>query len=196
MNASGTPLKTFVVGANASGANNGEFIINDLGQAVGGAGARRMTITNAGEAHFTGMVLAPAFLQTSSLRYKSDVETLQDAIGLVNRLRGVRFVWKETGKPSLGLIAEEMAEAVPELVAINEQSGQAKAVNYAALTAVLIEAVKEQQEQIRLQQRRTEAQQAQIQSLQAELAEMQSLLNELLGEQGHRTQLVSAGDGR
>jgi hypothetical protein len=35
-NTAGTPLKTFVVGANAAGPNNGEFIINDLGTAVSG----------------------------------------------------------------------------------------------------------------------------------------------------------------
>ncbi|MGR8941720.1 MAG: hypothetical protein ACU83P_09050, partial [Gammaproteobacteria bacterium] len=48
--AEGAPLKNFVVGANASGSNNGEFIINDLGTGTGGAGLRRMTITNDGNA--------------------------------------------------------------------------------------------------------------------------------------------------
>jgi hypothetical protein len=174
-NSAGTPLKTFVVGANASGANNGEFIVNDLGTAVGGAGARRMTITNAGEAHFTGTVRAPAFVQTSSLRHKSDVATVTDAVDLVGRLRGVRFLWNETGKPSLGLIAEEAAEIVPELVEMDERSGRAEALNYAALTAVLIEAVKEQRGQIQDQQKQIEAQREEIQTLRTRLSRLESL---------------------
>jgi hypothetical protein len=44
----GNPLKTFVVGVNASGSNTGEFIINDLGTEVSGPGNRRMTIDNNG----------------------------------------------------------------------------------------------------------------------------------------------------
>ena len=58
--AGGTPQKTFVVGTNASGANTGEFVINDLGTAVAGPGTRRMTITNNGAVDFTGIVTAPA----------------------------------------------------------------------------------------------------------------------------------------
>ena len=63
---SGNPLKTFVVGTNASGVNTGEFIINDLGTAVGGAGTRRMTITNNGAVEFTGIVTAPQVIEMSS----------------------------------------------------------------------------------------------------------------------------------
>jgi hypothetical protein len=191
-NASGTPLKTFVVGTNASGADNGEFIINDLGQAVGGAGARRMTITNEGEAHFTGTVRAPFFVQTSSLRFKGEVETVAGAIDLVSGLRGVRFVWKETGEPSLGLIAEEVAEIVPELVAIDQQSGQAEAVNYAALAAVLIEAVKEQQAEIRTLKTRLNR----LETLEVRIVQMESLLSGLLGAREHRTQPVRTSEGR
>jgi hypothetical protein len=138
------PLKTFSVGTNAAGTNNGEFIINDLGANVGGGGSRRMTIMNNGDVQFTGTVSAPAFVNTSSARYKENVETLAEASGSVGKLRGVRFTWKETGEPSLGLIAEEVAEVLPELVKTDADSGEVEAVNYAALTAVLVEALKEQ----------------------------------------------------
>lgn len=43
-----TVLKTFSVGATATGANDGEFVINDLGTSVGGGGSRRVTIDNSG----------------------------------------------------------------------------------------------------------------------------------------------------
>lgn len=170
--AAGAPLKTFVVGTNAAGVNNGEFIINDLGNAVGGGGARRMTITNDGETHFTGTVRAPAFVQTSSLRYKNQVETLRDALETVDRLRGVSFAWKDTGKPSVGLIAEEVVEVLPEVVEREAGSGEVSGVNYAALVAVLVEAIKTQQE-------RMKAQQIALTSLRAELAAVKSLESRL-----------------
>ena len=44
----GTVWKTFVVSTVASGANNGSFVINDLGTATSGAGTRRLTIANNG----------------------------------------------------------------------------------------------------------------------------------------------------
>jgi FtsZ-binding cell division protein ZapB len=148
----GNPLKNFVVGTNASGANTGEFIINDLGTAVGGAGSRRMTITNNGAVDFTGIVTAPAFIPTSSIAYKANVRTYENALDTVNRLRGVRFEWKESGTPSVGLIAEEVEEVVPEVVAHGGESGVATGVNYSALVGVLVEAVKEQQATITKQE--------------------------------------------
>ncbi|PKL15257.1 MAG: hypothetical protein CVV49_21650, partial [Spirochaetae bacterium HGW-Spirochaetae-5] len=51
---SGNPMKTFVVGTNASASNTGEFVINDLATAVSGPGSRRMTIANDGSVNFPG----------------------------------------------------------------------------------------------------------------------------------------------
>lgn len=170
----GDPLKTFVVGTNASGANNGEFIINDLGQNTGGAGARRMTITNSGETHFTGTVRAPAFVTTSSLRYKENVSSLRDPVGIVSSLQGVSFDWKETGTPSVGLIAEELAPVLPALVGRNAVSGDVEGINYSGIVAVLVEAVK--------------AQQSQIETLREELAEIRSLQGRVSELEKSRTQ--------
>ena len=52
---------------------------------------------------------------------------------------------KAGSKHDIGLIAEEVGEVVPEVVAYEENGVDAKGVDYARLTAVLIEAVKEQQ---------------------------------------------------
>jgi uncharacterized small protein (DUF1192 family) len=60
----------------------------------------------------------------------------------------VSFHWKRDGQHDIGLIAEEVGEVVPEVVAYEENGLDAKSVDYARLTALLIEAVKEQQAQI------------------------------------------------
>jgi heme exporter protein D len=147
---SGNPMKVFVVGVNASGSNNGEFIINDNGTQLSGALNRRMTIGNTGAVTFTGTVTAQAYYSSSSLTLKDNVRTYENALDTVNRLRGVSFDWKDSGKPSVGLIAEEVAKVVPEVVAYND--GAATGVNYASLVGVLVEAVKEQQKIVKEQQ--------------------------------------------
>jgi hypothetical protein len=144
----GTPLKSFVVGTVAAGPNNGEFVINDLGAAVGGPGIRRMTVENNGNITFTGTVSAARFVQPSSMHLKTNIGVIQDPVASLNQVRGVRFNWKDSGSPALGLIAEEVQVAFPEVVAVDPSSGQVAGVDYSGLVGVLVEAVKSQQKTI------------------------------------------------
>ncbi|HET8674659.1 MAG TPA: tail fiber domain-containing protein, partial [Blastocatellia bacterium] len=66
---------------------------------------------------------------------------------LVSRLRPVTFDWKETKAHDLGLVAEEVAEVEPLLVTHNDK-GEIEGVKYDRFSAVLINAIKEQQSQI------------------------------------------------
>lgn len=95
-----------------------------------------------------GAVAAEEFIQFSSGRFKEDVATIDDALGLVERLRGVSFDWIEMndGKHDIGFIAEEVAAVLPELVQM--QDGEAVGVAYHRLTAVTVEAIKAQQREI------------------------------------------------
>lgn len=164
-NDAGTPLKTFVVGTDATGSNNGEFVINDLGAAVSGAGTRRMTIANNGAVTFTGNLVAATVNSSSTIRLKQDVQTIENPIAGVQALRGVRFNWRESGEPSLGLIAEEVISVFPEAVSVDPADGQPTAVNYSALIGVLVEAVKAQQATIASQGQAIEELQRQINTL-------------------------------
>lgn len=163
----GTPLKSFVVGTMASGPNNGQFVINDLGTAVGGAGARRMTVENNGNVTFTGSVAAAGFIQPSSIYLKTNINVIADPISSLNQVRGVRFNWKASGKPALGLIAEEVQAVFPEVVEINPTNGQVAGVDYSGLVGVLVEAVKSQQKTI-------EAQGMAIQALQQQISQIET----------------------
>jgi hypothetical protein len=144
----GNPLKTFVVGANASGPNQGEFIINDIGAAVGGAGQRRMTIANTGDTLFGGNVSATSFLPASSLGLKTNIHLLDNPLGKLKRLAGVRFDWKSTGQASLGVIGEQVAGVLPEVVSRERATGLVKGVSYDSLVALLLESSKAQQRQL------------------------------------------------
>lgn len=145
--AAGQILKNYVLGVDAYGPNNGQFVINDLGQSVGGGGSRRMTIDNAGNVTFGETVSAKSFISQSSLRFKEEIRPIAGALALVLRLRGVRFAWKDSGQADIGLIAEEVENVLPEIVR-RDETGQAAGLDYGKLAAVLIEALKELQRSV------------------------------------------------
>ena len=58
---------------------------------------------------------------------------------MIKELRGVSFKWKETDKPSMGLIAQEVEKVLPELVyGVSEKS-----IVYGGIVPILIQAIKE-----------------------------------------------------
>lgn len=92
--------------------------------------------------------------QASDQRWKKNIAPIDRAISLVEGLQGVRFDWRadefkdinfDEGK-QIGLIAQDVEKVLPEIV--KTDSDGYKAVAYEKLTAVLVEAIKEQQKQI------------------------------------------------
>ena len=64
---------------------------------------------------------------------------------MINNLNGISWNWKHDGKASLGVSAQNVETVAPELVNTGETH---KSVNYNGLIGILIEAVKEQGNQI------------------------------------------------
>jgi hypothetical protein len=87
----------------------------------------------------TGTLAATNVNSTSDEALKGNITTIENALELVNQLRGVEFTWKETNEQSLGVVAQEVEKVLPELV----KTDDFKSVNYNGLIGVLIEAVKE-----------------------------------------------------
>jgi hypothetical protein len=84
-------------------------------------------------------VTAADINSTSDVNLKTNIYTVENALETVEKLRGVSFDWKETGRGSYGVIAQELEEILPDLV----NTGEVKSVNYNGIIGVLIEAVKE-----------------------------------------------------
>ncbi len=92
----------------------------------------------------------------SDVRVKTDIETITEPLDKVLKLRGVTF--RRTDKSAsdrvmMGLIAQETEPIVPEVVVTNENPKSEKryghkSISYGNLAGLLIEAIKEQQEQI------------------------------------------------
>jgi hypothetical protein len=120
----------------------GNKLILDASQYVG---VRRTDPSYAldvsGTIRATGDVIA-----YSDARVKENVETIPNALDKVKSMRGVGYNKIGEEKRSIGVIAQEMLEVMPEVVSQDEQGMYS--VAYGNLVGVLIEAMKEQQAQI------------------------------------------------
>ena len=118
---------------------------------------------------------------TSDLRLKENVRTLQGGLEKIMRLRGVTFTWKEQPGDGtrIGFIAQEMEQVIPELVFTNPTDGYL-GVNYAEVSAVLVEAIKAQQALIEALQSENSRLKADMAALQSTTERRLSLLEKLL----------------
>ena len=90
--------------------------------------------------------LSATFLDAlSDENLKKDISTVDGAVDKVKQLRGVDYTWEKSEEKSIGVIAQELREVLPELVSESENG---LSVNYNGIIGVLIEAIKEQQRQI------------------------------------------------
>jgi len=113
-----------------------------------GGNANELLVTNGSTASWSqgltyssGTLTTTDFNSTSDITLKKNVKTVESALDIVDRLNGVEFEWKNTDKKSSGVVAQELEEVLPHLVATNDDG--IKTVNYAGLTAYLIQAIKE-----------------------------------------------------
>jgi len=109
------------------------------------AGNNNFTVDSSGNCTAAGNVTA-----FSDARLKTEIHTINDALGICGKLRGVNYKWLADGKPSIGVIAQEVEEVVPEVVLTNQDVNpvtqeitEVKSVDYGKLVGVLINAVNE-----------------------------------------------------
>jgi hypothetical protein len=93
-----------------------------------------------------GTVKATDFNTTSDQNLKDNIRTIENPLDKISKIRGVSFEWKDTKKLSAGVIAQEVEKVLPELV----NGKETRTVNYNGLIGLLIETVKEQQNQINI----------------------------------------------
>ena len=103
---------------------------------------------------------------SSSLRYKTNIDTFRSGFDLIKKLRPISFNWKDSGMHDVGLGAEDVAAVEPLLVTYNED-GQVEGVKYDRIGVVLINAVKEQQRQLDEQEAENRRLKAELDALKA-----------------------------
>ena len=123
---------------------------------------------------------AAAWVTYSDARLKTDIKPIEDALGAVTKLNGVRFVWENTGEASIGFIAQEVQEVLPEVV-FRGADGYLS-VDYSKITPVLVEAVK--------------AQESKISELSDVLEKVQTILKDTAGLLGQLQDFIKIVEGK
>ncbi|NCQ12359.1 MAG: tail fiber domain-containing protein [Bacteroidetes bacterium] len=89
----------------------------------------------------TGTLSATVINSLSDSRYKTNIRSLGYGLSTVLALTGYKYELIDSNQTSLGLIAQDVEKVVPEVV-ITDVDGK-MGINYSAMIAVLVEAVKE-----------------------------------------------------
>jgi hypothetical protein len=104
-------------------------------------GTERLRVDTSG-IDVSGRIVADSDITAySDERLKKDIKTIEGALDKTKALRGVEFTRIADDTKSIGVVAQELEEVLPELVLTDEEG--MKSVNYAQITGLLIEAVKE-----------------------------------------------------
>ena len=106
--------------------------------------------------HVSGDIIANSIAGSSDIRFKTNIRPVENALEKVKALRGVYFNWNQksfstkefSDMTELGFIAQEVEKVIPELVIKDKTQEEYRSVKYDKVVALLVEAIKEQQQQI------------------------------------------------
>jgi hypothetical protein len=142
------PFVTNAYGVYQAGSSDINYFAGNVGIGTTAPGYK---LDVAGDVHGT------SFPVSSDIRFKTNLERLDNVLSKLNNISAYKFDWNDLyqklgrsdGRRHIGVIAQEIEKEFPELVSEWEQDGvKYKAVDYSRLTAVLLEAIKEQQKEI------------------------------------------------
>jgi len=93
-----------------------------------------------------GVIRSVAGVLPSDLRLKDNIEQLVNPLALARLMTGISFRFKDTGLASVGLIAQEVEQVIPELVSENENGY--KHVNYSGMAGLFVECIKKLEDRV------------------------------------------------
>lgn len=112
-----------------------------------------MTLSNAGN-----MVITGTLTENSDIRLKENISPLKNVLNKIDNIQPITYYFKDKkSHPSthqIGFNAQEIEREFPELVNKNEK--EYLSVSYSKMSAVAIQAIKEQQQTINAQQQKIE----------------------------------------
>ena len=124
-----TGIATFTTGAEFTGITTFTKLINGRDMVLSGIGT------------------ANEFDALSDINYKKNIKTVENGLDKIVSLRGVSYDWKQSDRPSYGVIAQELEEVLPELVH-GGFGNDPKTVNYNGIIGVMIESIKELKQEV------------------------------------------------
>jgi hypothetical protein len=88
-----------------------------------------------------GEIKATDIILTSDARRKMEILPLENSLAKLERLRGVSFKWRASGKPDTGVVAQDVRKVFPELVVASRDGSLG--VKYASLIGPIVSAIDE-----------------------------------------------------
>jgi hypothetical protein len=130
---------------NSAGVSDTTLNLNGGKVGIGMAPSGSYILTIKGNAFATG-----GQWTNSDRRYKKNIRAIENALAGILSIRGISYEWRREEYKNkgfsdgryLGVVAQEIEEVFPEIVA--EGPDGEKAISYSAITPILIEAIKEQ----------------------------------------------------
>ena len=147
-------------GIQIGSANDGFF--HDGGISVQVNNVTEFLLADGGGFHADADIIAYSSTVASDKRLKTNVQSISGSLYKLKQLRPVEFDWLvNRDRHEYGLISQEVEKVVPEIVIESNAIGKTKkflknldgtetfkTVDYAKLTVLLVDAIKEQQKQI------------------------------------------------
>ncbi|MHB8261017.1 MAG: tail fiber domain-containing protein [Bacteroidia bacterium] len=138
-----------------NGGNQIRMVPSSGGDAEMGSNTGRLTFWHT-QGHYNSLH-AFAFVPTSDLKLKQNINPLSNIIPVIKQLQGVSFQWKNldslgnpiqgtSGDSSYGFIAQDVQKILPNIVSADGHGYLG--INYSALVPFLVEGVKQQQQSI------------------------------------------------
>ena len=182
-------------GIDAPGIVNGRFLVKENGRVGIGTASPDNTLSVNGSADKTGGGSWGTF---SDRRLKDLNGSYTSGLSEVLRINPVRYHYKDLNgmdihdrEEHVGLVAQEIQKVIPE--AVTENSKGYLLVNNDPIIWAMLNAIKEQQQQIRKQRAQVRAQQAAITKLTSQLRETQTSLTKMKTQlQANQMSLVAA----
>ena len=149
-------------------------------------GSLAVSVTSAGVIHAANLTGGATTLSTdasgniirtpSDANLKDNIDDIDNALDKVLKMHGVTYNFKDAKRfgsdRQIGFLAQELEKIVPEAVS---SGGEYKSVNYQVLTALLAEAIKDQQKQID----KLSIENQQLKTLKLEVEDLKKLVNSL-----------------
>ena len=128
-------------------------------------------------------VFAANFVQSSDRRFKKNIKAIENPLSSILSIKGVRYDWRReeflekkfSDKNQIGFIAQDLEKIFPEMVFTDEKGY--KSVDYARLTPVLVEAVKELATKNEVLKIKSEKMEARLEKLEALLLKTEVVKN-------------------
>jgi flagellar biosynthesis chaperone FliJ len=126
------------------------------------------------------VVVGGAVVHTSDRRLKKDIDELAYGLEEVLKLSPKQYHWKnkqEKEYKSLGLIAQEVRNIIPNIVVERDDETKTLSVNYTELIPVLINAIQQQQSTIEELKKERDSEKNNRMSLESRIERLEALIS-------------------